>query len=107
MKTLLLTQDNPQMGTIDLTMRFIRDVIYIKTNNNQYSNAMLEDLSKKGAVIIRGRGWLQVRLFGKDLEEVKLGNNEFNLKTDSDEKIEESIRNFYAEKYIQAGFKLQ
>jgi hypothetical protein len=105
MKEIKLRQQNAQLGEITVHIRIIKDIIYIKTNNNQYSEQLLTQLSSKGATILRGRGWLQIRLFKPDMSIVRLGGYEFNLKEDSQDKIETCISNFYLEQYIKSGFE--
>jgi hypothetical protein len=102
MKELRFKQNSPQ-GEIKILIRIIGKIIYIKTNNNQYSDNMLRQLSSKGAIIIRSRNWLKIDLFG-NIEIAKLGTYEINLKEESDKSIEKKIADFYTEKYISANF---
>ena len=97
-------QNNSQLGEVKLIMRIIGKVMYIKTNNEQYSEQMLQQLSSRGAKIMRGRGWLRINMFSDENELVKLGNKEFNHKIDPEEHIEKIIADFFTQKYIEAGF---
>ena len=94
------------MGQIELFMRIIGKTLFLKTNNEQYSNSMLQNLSSKGAVIIRGRGWLRIEIIPKETPLAKLGDYEIDLNKDTPEQIEIKIANFFKEKYVQAGFTL-
>lgn len=107
MKELRFKKQDSQLGEIKILMRIDGKIIYLKTNNSQYSEQMLQQLSSKGATILKGRGWLRINLFKPEQEDIKLGSHEFNLKEDPEEIIETSVANFYSEQYLKAGFNIE
>lgn len=106
MKQLTFTQDNPQFGKVKIILRLIGRLIYLKFNDNQYSNQIISQFEAKGARVKRGKGWIQINLFeGKDI--VKLGEKEFNINETSEEEIEVILSDFYKFQYKKANFVLE
>ena len=102
MKQIKFMQNSAQ-GKIDGTMRFIGKTIYLKVNNSQYLDKMIKEMEAKGVRILKGRGWLQINLFG-DNKMAKLGPYEFDFENDSAEIIERNLSSFYATQYRKGGF---
>lgn len=106
MKQLTFRQMNPQLGEINGVLRIIRKILYFKFNNNKYSEQVLNNLKSKGAIIVIGRKWIRINIFG-DKEDVKLGEKEFNVKENSDEEMEEILFEFYKLQYKKVGFEVE
>lgn len=105
MKELTLKKQTPQ-GEIKVVVRIISHLIYIKFNQNEYTEQILQDYKNKGIKIRKGLGWLEIDLFG-DIKVAKLGDFEIDLEEDSIEQIEEKLSNFYLTQYIKSGFTLE
>lgn len=104
MKELILTKQS-QMGEIKIVLRIIKHKLYFKYNIHQYSQQAIAQYKAKGVKIREGNGWLEVDIFG-DNKEANIGEFLINLEEDSDEKIENQLRDFYLANYIKSGFKL-
>lgn len=106
MKQLIFTQENPQFGKVKLVLRFAGKLIYLKFNDNQYSQQMISQFAAKGAEVKVRKDWVQINIFtGQEL--VKLGEKEFNINETSDEEIEVILSDFYKFQYEKAGFVLE
>ncbi|MFW6173150.1 MAG: hypothetical protein ACOC5T_05340 [Elusimicrobiota bacterium] len=90
-------------GDVKGILRIDNKLIFFQYNNNQYAQQAMAQMQAKGAIITPGRKWIRVNMFG-DLEEVKLGNNEFNVKKISGEELELILRDFFLENYSKSGF---
>ena len=106
MKEITYSQKGSQMGDLKGVLRIIGKLLYFKFNNNQYAQQVVAQLQAKGAIINLGKGWIRVDMF-RDLEEVRLGEKEFNTKKTSDEEIEELLHDFYINHFKKSGFKIE
>lgn len=104
MREINCTQQNPQYGTLSVTIRFVGHDMYMKfSKGNPQANQMIEQMRMKGAEIEEGNGWYKINMF-KGQTYVKLGEREFNVNETSDDEVEEILLNFYHDKYIEAKF---
>lgn len=106
MKQFRATQTTTQYGAMHLHMRFMGKLIFMKGNHGSrdYVQKMIDDMRKKGAVILMGNGgWMRIDII-RSQEYLKLGDVEIDVTEASTEAIEESLYNFFAEKYIAANF---
>jgi len=104
MKEITFTQ-NSQLGMIKGVLRIIGKILFFKFNNNQYAERIIEQMKQRGAIIDFGKNkeWIRVDIF-RDLELIKLGDKELDLKESSEEEIERFIADFYIEQYKKANF---
>ena len=106
MKQLIFTQENPQLGKLQVVIRFVGRLIYFKFSHNQYSQQIISQLKAKGADVTIRQGWVQVNIFHGQ-EVVKLGDKEFIIEETSNEEFEVILSDFYKIQYVKAGFKME
>lgn len=94
-----------QLGKIIVNLRIIKNLLYFKYNETQYAKQVISQFKAKGVKIREGKNWIEVDLFG-DNKEAKIGEYLIDLETDSQEKIEKNLEDFYLTQYIKSGFKL-
>lgn len=105
-KEIVYEQNNPTHGKIQGKMRIIGRHIYFPNINSPQIVQVVGQLSQKGAEVIHTRKWIRVDMF-KNQTKVKLGGEEFDASTISEEEIEEKLSNFYVEQYKKANFVVQ
>lgn len=105
MKELIFEKQDTQAGNVRVTMRILGKIIFLKTNNQQYSKQLIDQMRSKGAIINEARGWMRVNIFGNN-EYVKINGKEFNAKEESEERVENILEDFYTINYLKAGFKM-
>ena len=91
---------------IEGVLRVHQKDLFFKYLNTEHARQIVDQFRKKGIRVTEGRGWVRVELL-RDHELVKLGNNEINVKEDSDEVIENKLYEFYKEQYKILGFFLE
>ncbi len=104
MKQINYEQKNEKVGDCKGILRIKDKLLYFKFNNNQYAQQMVAQMQERGAIITPGRGWIRVNIFGV-IENVKLGNIEFNPQEKSEEEVELILYDFYLDHFTKAGFK--
>lgn len=104
-KEIIFEQRNPKLGLIKGVLRIVGRIIFLKFNNLKYSKDLISQMKLRGAKVVQGRNWIRVDMF-HNKENVKLGNNEFNVKEKSDDEMELILYNFYLNQYIKSGFKI-
>lgn len=107
MKQITFSKDNDaNFGDVKGIVRIDGKILYFQFNNHQVAQNMMSQMQAKGAIITTGRKWIRVNMFGQ-LTDVKIGNYEFDVSKTSSGEVEEILKNFYMEKYIEAGFKCE
>ena len=103
MKQLNFNKKDPNMGDISGILRVDGIICYFRFTQSQQSQAMIENMNAKGAIVTPGRKWIRVNIFGNN-KEVILGKEQFNVDDKKPEEIENILFSFFSEKYTQAGF---
>src|SRR4030042_4851078 len=105
MITLRCLKMTPQ-GNIEVIIRFIGKIIYIKKGlPNDYVKKVAEQIKQKGAIVKESRNWFYIDIFG-DKTMIKLGDEVFDLEETPIEKIEDIMADFYTKKYQEGGFEV-
>jgi len=90
-------------GQVNGIMRIIGRHVYYPNNSSPQVMQVISQLAEKGAEITYAKKWIQINMF-KNQELVKLGNEEFNVLTLTDQEIENKLFSFYIAQYQKAGF---
>lgn len=109
MRQLKATKQEQSMGLVSLHVRVIGRAFFIKGNHigDKYVRKFVDDLRKKGAVVLVGNGgWIRADIVG-DNNFVKLGDVEFHPKEIPTKELEGHLFDFLFRKYKEAGFIVQ
>lgn len=93
-----------QTGELKGILRIDGRKLFFQFNNSGHAQQMMAKMQEKGAIIVPGKNWIKVDMFGSN-EEIKLGNKQFNMNEITADELEKLLGDFYIENYTKVGFK--
>jgi len=86
--------------------RFYGREIFLKSNNNEYPEQLINQVKARGGTVEQAGGWYKLDIMGSH-ELVKLGDKEINSKETPMEEIEDILSNFFNNTLKAQGFKTE
>ena len=91
---------NPQTTAV---YRFIGRIVYMKMNNLEYAQPLIDKIVQKGGKVETNKGWIRADIIG-DNKIVRFGQYEINVDTQSETEIQNMFVEFFTAILKQSGF---
>ena len=105
---LICRNNNPQLGMVQVVLRFIGLNIFIKSNINAQAQTLVNQFKQRGAEVEWNKDytWCRINMFTIN-SVIKLGEYECDSEEDTPEEIEKKLASFYKGKYKEAKFEVE